>query len=230
MDVNTESTAKSIVNAKYRNKYKGDKDWLAKLLDAEATKAKTVKVTKVVGDEKVISEETRADGVDIPALFVLAEKNGLNVDTYRGQEGNHGFAGRFRMTVRNMLQRVVKQRHGLFNKGGTFVSGPGGLPGGDRCRGSAEPQPGRLEDRQAGGRAGGIRARGGSPEEGQGQEGRCCGRPCRRLIAEALQRAPSSRELGALLCPIDTLPLSCYRRLGRLRPWDLTPRPGHLET
>lgn len=124
MDVNTESTAKSIVNAEYRNKYKGDKDWLAKLLDAEATKTKTVKVTKVVGDEKVISEETRADGVDIPALFVLAEKNGLNVDTYRGQEGNHGFAGRFRMTVRNMLQRVVKQRHGLFNKGGTFVLAP----------------------------------------------------------------------------------------------------------
>jgi hypothetical protein len=122
------STPKSIVNPKYRGKYtEANKDWLAKLLDAEATKTKDVKVTKPNPenpDEKVTVTEKRPDGVDTDALFVLAANNGLDVAKYKAQVDGHGFPGRFRMTVGNMLRKVIKQRHGMFNKGKTFMSAP----------------------------------------------------------------------------------------------------------
>lgn len=122
------SAPKSIVNPKYRDKYKGaEKDWLAKFLDGEATLTRDVKVTKPNpdnADEKITVTEKRPDGVDIDALFTLASKNGLDVAKYSAQRDSNGFAGRFRMTIRNMLQKVVKQRHGLFNVGGTFTSAP----------------------------------------------------------------------------------------------------------
>jgi hypothetical protein len=122
------STPKSIVNPKYRGKYTAEnKDWLAKLLDAEASKTKDVKVTKPNPenpDEKITVTEKRPDGVDTDALFTIAANNGLDVAKYKAQVDGHGFPGRFRMTVGNMLRKVVKQRHGVFNKGKTFMSAP----------------------------------------------------------------------------------------------------------
>lgn len=121
------STPKSIVNPKYRDKYKGEKNWLAKFIDAEATKTREVKVTKpnpANPDEKITTTENRAAGVDTKALFVLADKNGIDYANLKGHEDDHGFPGRARMTIGNGLRRVVKQRHGLYNKGGTFTSAP----------------------------------------------------------------------------------------------------------
>lgn len=122
------SAPKSIVNPKYRNKYKGaEKDWLAKFMDEQASKTRDVKVTKpnpTNPDEKITVTETRPDGVDVDKIFTLAAKNGLDVKKYEAQRETNGFPGRFRMTVRNMLQKVAKQRHGVFNTGGTFCSAP----------------------------------------------------------------------------------------------------------
>lgn len=123
----TASTPKSIVNPKYRDKYKGEKNWLAKFIDEQATKTRDVKVTKPNpenADEKITTTEKRPDGVDTKALFTLADKNGINYDNLKGHEDDHGFPGRARMTIGNGLRRVVKQRHGLFNTGGTFVTAP----------------------------------------------------------------------------------------------------------
>lgn len=119
------TAAKSIINPKYRDKYKGkEKDWLAKFIDEHATATKTVKYTEMDGDTKVNKTKTVSDGVDVDKLHALAEKNGLDITALKAQSDTHGYPGRARMTIRNMLQTVAKQRHGLHNTGGTFVSAP----------------------------------------------------------------------------------------------------------
>lgn len=111
------SGGKSIVDPKYRKK-DGEKDFVAKLIDDNATKYKeVVKKTKVEGTdpvEYVESKEKRADGVDVDGLFTLARVNNLDVAKFEAQRENHGFPGRFRMTVSNMLRAAAKARHGLF--------------------------------------------------------------------------------------------------------------------
>lgn len=105
---------KSIIDPKYR--VRKEPDWLATEIAKCTGSYKDVKVTKPNPsnpEEKLTTTETRADGVDIDKLFALAKANHLDVSKYEAQRGNAGFAGRFRMTLRNMLQAVVKQRHGL---------------------------------------------------------------------------------------------------------------------
>ena len=111
---------KSIVNPKYRDKYKTP-DWLAATIAKYATTTKTKKVTEGEGDAKTTKEVTVPGGVDVEALFALAKANGLDVSKYESQRDAHGFAGRFRMTVRNMLQATVKARHGLFDPSGKWI-------------------------------------------------------------------------------------------------------------
>lgn len=115
----------SIISDKYKGK-KFDKDWLAQLLDTNATKTKEVTVKRPNPDnpeEKLSVTETRADGVDGTKLMALGRENGVDLSKLEGKEDTHGFAGRARMTIRNMLQTVAKQRHGI-NVNGTFVSAP----------------------------------------------------------------------------------------------------------
>lgn len=120
--------AKSIINAKYRDgRYKAEnQDWLGKLVGSKCTTFtdKTSKVA-VEGQEGAFKEVTTkvADGVDVGAVFKLGRENGLNLDKYEGQRDSHGFAGRIRMTVRNMLQAEAKRRHGLVVDG-KFVPAP----------------------------------------------------------------------------------------------------------
>lgn len=129
------STPKSIVNPKYRDKYKNaPKDWLATLLASEATKTRDVKVSKPNPenpDEKITTTEKRPDGVDVKALFTLASNNGIDVANLKGHEEDHGFPGRARMTIGNGLRRVAKQRGGIFNVGNTFVTAPADFLGAD---------------------------------------------------------------------------------------------------
>lgn len=118
---------KSIVSPKYRDAYKGkEPDWLGKLINSECTKTepRTRKVKSKDGEATETVTEQVVVGVDTDKLLAMARKNGLDVDALEAQSGNHGFAGRARMTVRNMLQTVAKQRHGLYNVGGTFMSAP----------------------------------------------------------------------------------------------------------
>lgn len=115
----------SIINDKYKGK-KFEKDWLATLLDENASGTKTKKVKEKNPenpDETITKEVTVPHGVDGTKLLALARENGLNVDALAADEGKHGWAGRARMTIRNMLQTVAKQRHGLVI-GGEFVTAP----------------------------------------------------------------------------------------------------------
>lgn len=132
----TAPAAKSIIDPKYRLKYKTP-DFLAQLLLDNTSKEKTIPAqvaSAQVGEigkegykpaKEAKPERVVKDGVDIDKLFALASENGLGarVEKFKAQVGGHGFEGRIRMTIRNMLQPVVKQRHGLIVNG-TFVSAP----------------------------------------------------------------------------------------------------------
>lgn len=125
---------KSIIKPQYRGKYKTP-DWLGTLLNDNASKVKTLPAqdakaaTGEIGKpgyspaREAKPERTVIDGVDVDKLFVIGRENGLNLDKFEAQKGAHGFEGRFRMTVRNMLQTIAKQRHGLVING-TFVRAP----------------------------------------------------------------------------------------------------------
>lgn len=114
----------SIVDPKYRDAYKNkEPDWLAKLIVGVAQPLVEKKQTTVDGDKKSTKTIKVPGDVDVKALFALAKENGCDVTKYKTQEGSQGFAGRMRMTVRNMLQAVAKQRHGLV-VGGKFTKAP----------------------------------------------------------------------------------------------------------
>jgi hypothetical protein len=120
------AAAKSIVDAKYRDRYK-EPDWLGKLLADHATATKKVQKTEVDPenpDAKVTKTVDVPDGVNVDALFKIAKMNGLTdkVSKFEAQRDGHGFGGRFRMTVRNLLQARIKRAHGL------FLPGDGGKP------------------------------------------------------------------------------------------------------
>lgn len=120
------STVKSIVDPKYKNKYKdpANRDWLSTFLDENAMATKDKQVQETVGDEKVTKTIRVPDGVDTGKLFAIAKANGIDTAKYEAQSGSHGFGGRMRMTIANMLRRVIKERHGMFNAGGTFTTAP----------------------------------------------------------------------------------------------------------
>lgn len=94
---------KSIVPAKYGNKYKnGGTDELAQFINAQAT-----------GKE----------GFEYPAFFDLCRKNGLpeeKVALYEGQVAAkaHGSQGRARMTLRNMLATIARKNGKLVGLNG----------------------------------------------------------------------------------------------------------------
>lgn len=125
---------KSIIDPKYRGKYKTP-DWLAQLLLDNTSNTKVIPAKEArdavgkIGEEGhkpaqvAAPERTVNDGVNTDKLFKLANENGLNTTKFEAQKGSHGFEGRIRMTIRNMLQSVVKQRHGLVLNG-TFVPAP----------------------------------------------------------------------------------------------------------
>jgi len=115
----------SIISDKYKGK-KFAKDWLALLLDANASKTRTVKVYKedpADAEKKIQVEEERPGGVDVDKLLALANENGIDTANLEKAKDGHGFAGRARMTLRNQMQTVAKQRHGLMING-EFVSAP----------------------------------------------------------------------------------------------------------
>lgn len=110
---------KSIVDPKYRERMKGrEPDWVAKRITEHSTATKTVTRSKTEGEgeaaKKVNYDETVNVGVDIDKLEALAKMNKLPVDGLLKTKANHGFGGRFKMTVSNLLRAAVKQRHGMF--------------------------------------------------------------------------------------------------------------------
>ena len=116
---------KSIINPKYREKYRAGKDWLAELLTTlTATTKVTEKKTKDEDGNVTVEEVTKTGNIDVDALFALAAANNIDVSKYEAQRESHGFPGRFRMTVRNMLQASIKRRHGLFTAADAWLDAP----------------------------------------------------------------------------------------------------------
>jgi len=120
------NAGKSIIDAKYRDGRYKEGDWLAKFIAEQATKTREVEKKVPTGEDGGFKREKSnvPDGIDVDALFKLAKANGLDVAKFQDQRNSHGFPGRFRMTVRNMLQAAAKRRHGVQNVGGTWVAAP----------------------------------------------------------------------------------------------------------
>ncbi len=101
----------SIMPDKFAKGYKGAEDWLSTWITGQVTTT----------DKK----SGKRSAVDVDALFSLAGANGLDTAKHGVNRDSAGFAGRFRMTVRNMLQAVAKRRHGLFGTNGKWSVVPG---------------------------------------------------------------------------------------------------------
>lgn len=114
----------SIIDEKYRNKYRGDKDWLATLIDANCVtkETKEIKKTNEDGSESTETVTTAKTSVDLAKLFALAEANNIKAtEKYGDQVDRKNAPGRLRMTIGNMLRAAAKHRHGLFAPSGDGV-------------------------------------------------------------------------------------------------------------
>jgi hypothetical protein len=108
----------SIINEKYKGKYKGASDWIGRLIEEKCTK---ITKTKAKGDEP--AKETKE--LHIPSLFALAKANGLDkekLDALKAQQDTPNAPGRIRMTIGNMLRAAAKRRHGLVDTDGTTLT------------------------------------------------------------------------------------------------------------
>jgi hypothetical protein len=106
-DTGAEKVNKSIVPNRYGAKYRnGGSDELAEFIKATCT------------DES---------GFSYVSFFQLCLDNGIaddKVDMYRNQiaEKRHGAPGRARMTLRNMLAKIARDKGGLVNHKGELVA------------------------------------------------------------------------------------------------------------
>lgn len=110
----------SIIDPKYKDKYKQNKDWLSKAIEQHAYEQKTKersKTEKVEGEpDKVTSEIVNVGkpAVNLNKLFDVAEANGIKArELYGAQIDRPGAPGRLRMTIGNSLRAAAKARHGL---------------------------------------------------------------------------------------------------------------------
>lgn len=110
----TENTAAAETKAnfmpeQYRDRYRGDPDWLGQFINNNCRK---------------VLEEGKAAVLCMDSLLSLAEKNGVPAESiadWRGQVGRPGAPGRLRMTVGNALRARAKRRHGLIDLDDNFV-------------------------------------------------------------------------------------------------------------
>lgn len=118
------SEDKSIINEKYRDRYKPEnRDWLAKFIDDQCTspvtKEKTVKDED--GNETTEVVELKRRVLDLEALFDLAEANHIPArEKYADQADRKNAPGRLRMTIGNMLRAAARKRGGLFDNDGEW--------------------------------------------------------------------------------------------------------------
>lgn len=121
------ATEKSIINPKYKDKYKGPKDWFSTLCDAECTSVVTreVKEKDEHGIVTTKTVDTKKRILSLDALFDFAAANAIDARMLYGHQVDRpGAPGRLRMTVGNMLRRAARQRHGLYDLGGNWRAAP----------------------------------------------------------------------------------------------------------
>ena len=107
---------KSIINSKYTGKYREASDWMGDFIRKNASAFEEVTV-----NGKTVEQEA---GLDVDALFTLAENNGLDVASHKKRKKDPGFVGNFRMSLGNMLRAVARKRHGLYDVENTFRKAP----------------------------------------------------------------------------------------------------------
>lgn len=107
------AASKSIVDPKYRNKYKGEdaKDFVSHTIDKLCTVSSEAdgKVTTAFSTDK---------------LFDLAAINGgktAKLDKLKTQAGGRGYGPRMRMTLANVIRASARKRHGIMGTDGTFL-------------------------------------------------------------------------------------------------------------
>lgn len=110
---------KSIINPKYKGKYKGASDFIGELIDSNCRSA-----------------SEKGQGELNPSLVIqLGRKNNLDakkLDNLEAQIGQKNAPGRIRMTVGNMLRAAAKRRHGLLDLHGNEVAAPEGFEVSDK--------------------------------------------------------------------------------------------------
>lgn len=116
----------SIINEKYRNKYRGAGDWLKQVIDTHCYDAQTRQVerTDENGVKSVETVELKRKKLNFDKLFALADENGYDARGRFGTEVDKPNApGRIRMSVGNSLRSVAKKNKGL-KVNGEFVAAP----------------------------------------------------------------------------------------------------------
>lgn len=115
--------AKSIIDPKYRDKYKAEDyqpDFVAQLIDD----------TALTRDDK-----GKSQGLNQSLMLDLAAKNGVpeaDLANLRASVGAKNAGGRIKMTVANMLRARAKRRHSLMTLDGKVLPVPAGFPVGDK--------------------------------------------------------------------------------------------------
>ena len=107
----------SIIDMKYRGRYRQSSDWLGTLIEQQATNpVMKTKTTRVEGEPDLVETvETGRRQLDLGKLFSLAEANGIAAtEKFGDQTERKNAAGRLRMTIGNMLRAAAKHRHGLY--------------------------------------------------------------------------------------------------------------------
>lgn len=102
--------AKSIVDPKYRDKYKGEdaKDFVSKFIESQCV---------------VKSEDGKSSTFEVENLFKLATAHGYKeakLAALRSQAGGRGYIPRMRMTLGNVLRAAARKRYGLTDLDGNF--------------------------------------------------------------------------------------------------------------
>lgn len=114
----------SIVPEKYRDRYRGDGDWLKKFINGQivSTVMKEVTTKAEDGTETTETVPTKKTSMDLDKLFDLASINSINArEKYEDQVERKNAPGRLRMTIGNMLRAAARHRHGLYNLEGEWV-------------------------------------------------------------------------------------------------------------
>lgn len=150
-----EKQDKSIIDPKYRDKYKPEnRDWLALFIDEQCTvkQTKEVAVKDEEGNDTGETEtvELKKSTLVLDDLFALADQNGIDTAKYEEQAGRPNAPGRLRMTLGNMLRARAMKRHGLFNIEGGWVAADDAFigeapltenPDGTKIKVAKEPEP-----------------------------------------------------------------------------------------
>ena len=113
---------KSIIDPKYRDKYRTNKDWAARFIDSQV-QVPVMKEVSTKHEDGTVTTELVATGktrVDLDRLFGLAVINKLDIEKYREQVDRKNATGRLRMTIGNMIRAAGLHRHGLYDLEGTW--------------------------------------------------------------------------------------------------------------